>query len=115
MPSGGTSRYVSSELLAMDLSHVAWATTSNTTPGLLNLDFPNICSTNPSIQYIVKTIFSACDNPVTQLISMDTITVNYSTHVNAAATSTNTSCGPPSGSITVTVPAGVGTVPFLFN
>ena len=36
VPSGGASRFVSSELLAMDLSHIAFANSSCSTPGLLD-------------------------------------------------------------------------------
>jgi gliding motility-associated-like protein len=113
VPSGGGSRFVSSELLTMNLSHIAFANSSTSTPGLLDLSFPNICSSAPSTQYIVKTIFSACDNPAVQLTSMDTITVNLTGSFNPTATATNTACGPPSGTITVNVPAGA-TSPFRY-
>jgi hypothetical protein len=113
VPSGGGSRFVSSELLTMNLSHIAFANSSSSTPGLLDLSFPNICSSAPSTQYIVKTIFSACDNPAVQLTSMDTITVNLTGSFNPTATATNTACGPPSGTITVNVPAGA-TSPFRY-
>jgi hypothetical protein len=106
VPSGGSSRFVSSELLTMNLSHLAFANSSSSTPGLLDITFPGICSTAPSTQYIVRTIFSACDNPAVQLTSMDTITVNLTGNLNAIVTATNTACGPPSGTITVNVPAG---------
>ena len=76
VPSGGASRFVSSELLAMDLSHIASANSSRSTPGLLDLTFRNVCSSAATTQYIVKTIYSACENPSVQLTSMDTITVN---------------------------------------
>jgi len=105
VPSGGVSSFVSSELLSMNLSHIAWASSSNSAPGLLDITFPNICSPNPSTQYIVRTIFSACDNSATQLVGMDTITINLTGSFNATATTTNTACGPPSGTITVNVPA----------
>ncbi len=114
VPSGGTSRFVSCELLAMDLSHVAWATTANTTPGLLDISFPNICSVPASTQYIIKTSFLACDDPSTQLVGLDTITINRLTSLNATASTTNTGCGPPSGTITATVPPGVGSPPFTY-
>ncbi len=106
VPSGGASRYVSSELLTMNLSHLAWANSSNSVPGLLDITFPGICSPATSTQYIVKTIFSACDNPAVQLISMDTITINLTGNPDPTATTTNTTCGQPSGTITVDMPAG---------
>jgi gliding motility-associated-like protein len=89
----------------MDLSHIAFANSSRSTPGLLDLTFPNICSPSASTQYIVRTIFSACENPAIQLTSMDTITINLTGSLNATASATNTSCGPPSGTVTVNVPA----------
>ena len=113
IPSGGVSSYVSSELLSMNLSHIAWAGSSNSTPGLLDLTFPNICSPDPSTQYIVRTIFSGCDNPATQLTSMDTITINLTGSINATVTTTNTSCGSPSGTIIVDVPASA-VLPFSY-
>lgn len=113
VPSGGVSRFISSELLSLNLSHIGWANASVSTPGLLDLTFPNICSPNSSTQYIVRTIFSACDNPAIQLSSMDTITINLTGSINASATATNTACGPPSGTITVNVSAGA-TPPFTY-
>jgi hypothetical protein len=104
VPSGGASRFVSSELLAMDLSHIAFASSSRSTPGLLDLTFPNICSRAPLTQYIVKTIYSACENSATLLTSLDTITINLTGSINATSTTTNTTCGPPSGTITVNIP-----------
>jgi hypothetical protein len=96
----------------MNLSHIAFANSSAATPGLLDITFPNICS-SASTQYIVRTIFSACDNPAVQLTAMDTITVNLTGNLNPTATTTNTACGPPSGTITVNVPAGA-TLPFSY-
>lgn len=114
VPSGGDSRFVSSELLAMDLTPLAVATIASTTPGLLDITFPNICSPSPSTQYIVKTTFAACDNPATLLIGLDTINVNRNSSLNASASSTNTLCGAPSGTIQVAVQAGMGVEPYTF-
>jgi gliding motility-associated-like protein len=114
VPFGGSSRFVSSEILTIGLSHIAWATTSTPTPGLLDLNFPNICATPPSTQYIVRTIYAACENPVTLLTSLDTITVNVASNFNPTASTTAASCGPPDGTITVTVPPGAGTPPYTF-
>ena len=112
VPSGGSSRFVSAELLTMNLSHIAFANSSVSTPGLLDITFPNICS-SASTQYIVRTIFSACDDPAVQLTAMDTISVNVTGNFNPTATTTNTACGPPSGTITINVPAGA-TPPFSY-
>jgi gliding motility-associated-like protein len=113
VPFGGASRFVSSELLALNLTHIAWATSTSPTAGLIDINFPNICSPAPTTQYIVRTTYSTCDNPAVQLVNMDTVTVNQNTNLNATATTTSTNCGPPSGTITVNIPAG-STSPFTY-
>ena len=82
---------------------------------MLDLNFPNVCPPPGSTQYIVKTTFSACDVPATQLISYDTITLNRANSLNATAATTNTDCGPPNGTITVTIPPGIGLPPYTYT
>ena len=113
-PSGTGSRFVSSGLYDMSGVLIMPADTVTTVAGLLDIRFPNACFPAGSNQYVVKTIFSACDNPVNQLISYDTITVNRLNSLGATASTTNASCGPPNGTITVTVPPGVGTSPYTY-
>lgn len=113
-PSAGTSRYVVSELYDMSGTLLMTADTLTTTQGLLDIRFQNFCPPAGTNQYVVKTVFSACDNPTNQLISMDTITVDRLNSLGATATKTDATCGPPDGTITVTVPAGVGTPPYTF-
>ena len=103
-----------SELLDFSGTVVATADTLTTTAGLLDIRFPNFCSPAGSTQYIVRTRFTACDNPGTILESLDTITINRLNSLGATATSTNATCGPPNGTITVNVPAGVGTAPYTY-
>lgn len=114
VPSSGTSRYVISELLDMSNNVVATADTATTTPGLLDVRFPLFCTPPGSNQFVVRTRFSACDNPLTQLISLDTITINRTNSLNASAITVAATCGPPNGQITVTVPVGVGTPPYSY-
>ncbi len=113
-PSGPGSRYVISELLDLSATVVATADTATTTAGLLDVSFTNFCPPAGSNQYVIRTTFSACDNPSTFLTNLDTITINRTNSLNATAATTNTVCGPPTGTITVTVPAGVGTAPYTF-
>jgi len=114
IPSGNTSRYVISEMLDMSGAVVATADTLTSTPGLLDIRFTNFCTPPGSTQYVVRTRFSACDNPATILTSLDTITINRLNSLGATATATVASCGPPDGTITITVPAGVGTPPYTY-
>lgn len=113
-PSGGGSRYVISELLTLGGTVVSTADTSTTTAGLLDVAFTNFCAPPGSNQYVVRTTFSACDNPANLLVSLDTITINRTNTLNATSATTNATCGPSNGTITVTVPAGVGTAPYTF-
>lgn len=114
VPSGATSHFVIAEMLDMSGAVVATADTLTTTAGLLDIRFPNFCPPAGSTQYVVRTQFSACDNPANMLISLDTITVNRTNSLNATASATLASCGPPDGTITVTVPSGVGTPPYTY-
>lgn len=114
-PDGGISNFISSELTTFAGVHVAWADTATTTPGLLDLHFPNICTAVPSTQFVVKTFFISNTDPNNLLYTFDTVTINRTTNLNATATSTATSCGPPTGTIIVTVPANLGTGPFTYT
>ena len=113
-PNGATSRFVVAQLLDATGNVVATADTSTTTPGLLDLKFPNFCPGSGNNIYTLKTVFSACEDPNSQLISLDQIIFNRTNSLNATATTTASGCTAPSGSITVTVPAGVGTPPYTY-
>lgn len=113
IPSSGASRYLSSELLTMGGTVVAAADTTTTTAGLLDLSFPNVCVNTSSTQFVVKTTFSVCDGSGSQLVSLDTITVNLN-QMQANLTPTATSCsGANNGSVLVT-PAS-GNAPFTYT
>ncbi|HEY6504022.1 MAG TPA: gliding motility-associated C-terminal domain-containing protein, partial [Chitinophagaceae bacterium] len=115
-PSGGASRFVSCEVYDLGgTTPLAVGDTITTTPGLLDVTFPSFCPTGTGGQYVVKTIFSACDNPANELVSYDTITINKTNSLDATLAVTPTSCGVTgSGTATVTVPAGIGTAPYSF-
>jgi gliding motility-associated-like protein len=113
-PSGPGSRFVRSQMFTLGGSLVATADTLTTTPGLLDIRFLNFCPPPDTTRYEVRTTFSSCNNPATQLVSIDTVTTIRGNNLHATATSTNSACGPPSGTITVTVPPGAGTSPFTY-
>ena len=114
-PAGGTTNFVSSELTTLTGTHIKWADTATTTIGILDLKFPNVCVSAASTQFLIKTIFVSNVNPMEQLISIDTVTINQTSELYATATATATTCGPPNGTITVTVPAAAGTAPFTYT
>ncbi|MCX8020917.1 MAG: gliding motility-associated C-terminal domain-containing protein [Chitinophagaceae bacterium] len=113
-PAGNTSRFVISELLDMAGNVIAVADTQTVVPGMLDLRFNNFCPPAGTNQYIVRTQFSSCISGQPPLISSDTITITRDNSLGASATSTPASCGGSDGTITVTVPAGVGTPPYTY-
>lgn len=115
IPSGATSRFVSSELYLLNgVVPIATATTATTVPGSLDISFSNICPASASEQYVVKTIYSSCIDPLVTIVIDDTITINRNPSLNATASSTNTVCGAPTGTIQVVVPTGLGVAPYTF-
>lgn len=114
IPSGNTSQFVIAEMLDMSGNVIATADTLTTVQGLLDVRFQNFCIPAGSTQYVVRTQFAACDNPANVLTSLDTVTMNRTNSLNATATMTAATCGPPDGTITVNVPAGIGTAPYTY-
>jgi gliding motility-associated-like protein len=116
VPSGGASRFVRIQVLNMAGTVLATGDTTTRTAGLLDVTFPTLCNTGATTQYVVKTVFSGCIAGE-ELISLDTITVNRTNSLEAAASGvTQTDCGiNGTGSVTVNVPAGIGTAPYTFT
>ena len=105
-PSGTNSRYLSSELLDMGGAVIALADTATTVPGILDINFPNICPGPSVTQYVVRTRFSSC--PVGPIMeNLDTINVVRNNVLPVAVDSVPTTCNTNSGSITITPSAGV--------
>lgn len=113
-PSGNGSRFVRSEMFTLGGTLVATADTLTTVPGLLDIRFTNTCPPADTTRFEIRTTYSSCNNPATQLLQIDTITTIRDNNLEATAVSTNSACGPPSGTITATVPAGAGTPPFTY-
>lgn len=113
-PNGSVSRFVSAEILTLGGTFIKSADTATTSAGLLDISFPDICPAGSSEQFLVKTTFSSCSGGA-DLISIDTITVNKTNSLNATEVHTNATCGAPDGTITVNVPAGVGTAPYQYS
>lgn len=113
-PSGGASRFLSCEVYDIGgTTPLAVGDTVTTTAGFLDVTFPSFCPAGSGNQYVIKTVFKACENPSNQIIAYDTITINKTTDLNATAATTPTSCGVSgSGTATITVPTGIGTAPY---
>jgi gliding motility-associated-like protein len=116
VPSGGTTRFINSQMFTLSGSLVATATTSTPAPGTLELGFPNICPSGPSEQFVVRTTYSSCSDPTDVYVTQDTITVNKSNGLGATTTVANLNCTTgSSGSITVNIPAGNGAPPYQYS
>lgn len=112
IPSGGGSRFVKSEMFTLGGTLVSVADSSTSVAGLLDLNFPNVCVSSGSTQFVVRTTYSVCDGSASQLVSTDTITVNLN-QMTADLLPAQTSCnGAANGSVIVTPNSTNG--PFTF-
>ncbi|HEX7904763.1 MAG TPA: gliding motility-associated C-terminal domain-containing protein [Chitinophagaceae bacterium] len=115
IPAAGPSLFKRVELYNLSGTLLATGTTTNAGNGLLEASFPNICPPpGATTSYIIKSFYSKIDDINTEIFAADTvrITKGIPADLNATAVSSSTTCGPPSGSITVTVPTG--TAPYTF-
>jgi gliding motility-associated-like protein len=116
IPSGGSTRFVNSQLYTLGGTLVATATTSFAIPGSVGLTFNNICPSSNSEQFIVRTTYQSCSDPNGTLVYEDTITINKTVSLNATTNVTNLNCATGStGTITVTVPPGNGVPPYQYS
>ncbi len=113
-PNGGTSNFVNAQLFTLSGTFIANADTATTTPGILDITFPNVCPPNvPSTQYVIRTTFNSCTG--SPLISSDTVTFNRITSLPATTSTVPTTCGASTGSITVTPTAGTSPYTYTLN
>lgn len=117
VPAGGASLFKRVELYNISGTLLTTGTTINLGNGQLEASFPNICpAIGTTTSYIIKSVYTKFDDPLTEVFGTDTVRVtkSASTNLNATAVTTNTSCFASSGTITVTVPPGTATPPYTF-
>ncbi|MBK8711689.1 MAG: gliding motility-associated C-terminal domain-containing protein [Niastella sp.] len=112
IPSGGNSLYQKVELLDGTGSVIATGDTVRVDASTFEVAFNNICPTNATETYVVKTTYRKIDDPNGTFYSLDTINVTKNA-MPVNASSTATTCGSNSGTITVT--AGSGTPPLTYT
>ncbi len=114
VPSAGPSLFQRVELIDLAGNLISTGTTTSMGNGNLAANFSNICPVPGLNTYIVRSVYTKIDDPNVQIYGMDTIRVTKSppSDLGATASSTETNCGPPTGTITVNVPTG--TAPFTY-
>ena len=110
IPNGGVPRFKSAKLL-VNGTQVATGDTSTTAPGVLNLNFPNICPTADSTAYVVQVTYGDCNNAANDISFTDTVFVKK-VSPGIAVAKVDPNCA-PNGTITVT--ASGGTPPYQYT
>lgn len=80
---------------------------------LFRVSFPNVCPSNNSSMYVIRTTYAQISNPNATIFNLDTIYITRITSIPVTATPSPTSCGTVNGSITVT--ANNGIPPFQYS
>src|SRR6185503_18062526 len=109
-PSAGTSAFVSAQLL-VNGTVVGSGDTSTIVPGMLNLNFNNVCPVADSTAYVMKVTFNSCSGGTVTL--QDTVFVKKSTPAFTAV-KTDANCT-GNGSITVTASGGFPPYQYSIN
>lgn len=112
IPSAGTSRLKNAQLL-VNGSVVANADTSTLSPGVLNLNFPNVCPTSDSTAYVLRVTYTDCIGfPPQDIVFTDTVFVKRALPPAFTTAKTDATCT-STGSITVT--GSGGTQPYEYS
>jgi gliding motility-associated-like protein len=113
IPTAGTSMLKSAQLV-VNGTVVANADTSTLSPGVLNLNFPNVCPVADSTAYVIRVTYKDCNgDPQQDIVFTDTVFVKK---VSPAFTfaKTDPTCS-PNGTITVSASGGTGPYQYSIN
>lgn len=114
IPSGAATTFRRAELLVNNIIIATNTTdTSSGGPGILNINFPNVCPTADSTAYAIRVVYGSCSNPALETSFIDTIFVKKITPV-ATATKTDATCF-VNGSVTVSATGGVAPLQYSIN
>ncbi|MBL7725670.1 MAG: gliding motility-associated C-terminal domain-containing protein [Chitinophagaceae bacterium] len=103
-PTGGTSRLKAAQLV-VNGTVVASADTSTASPGILNLNFPNVCPAADSTAYVVRVTYGDCNNPANDVVFTDTVFVKRDLAPSLTIAKTDATCT-ANGTITITAAGG---------
>ena len=113
-PAGGASLFRRVELTDLAGTILATGTTVPAGPGRIEVSFPNTCVGGGLTTFIIRSVYTKNDDPVTEVFGVDTVRVSRATTVAASATTNATLCdGATDGTITITPTSG--TAPFTYS
>lgn len=114
IPSAGASRFVNAQLL-VNGTVVATTTPSDTStaaPGVLNINFPNVCPAADSTAYVLKVSFSSCPSGGANAVFTDTVFVKKTGAPAVTFSKTDATC---SANGTITINATGSGAPFEYS
>ncbi|MEO8404862.1 MAG: gliding motility-associated C-terminal domain-containing protein [Chitinophagaceae bacterium] len=114
IPYGGAPMFRRAELRRNNVVLATNTTdTSTASPGVLNLNFPNVCPTADSTAYEIKVYYGSCSNPALEVSFSDTVFIKKSV-LAATVAKTDATCD-VNGSITVTATGATGALQYSSN
>ncbi len=115
VPTAGPSLFKRVELYDLSGNLISTGSTVVIGNGILEATFPNICPPPGAVTpYIVRSVYTKIDDPLTEVFGTDTLTVSRASGVSATAAATATLCnGATDGSITITPTSG--TAPYTYS
>ncbi|HEU4469926.1 MAG TPA: gliding motility-associated C-terminal domain-containing protein [Flavisolibacter sp.] len=111
-PSGAAPRFRNAVLL-LDGNIIATADSASATAGLLDLNFPSVCTTRDSAAYVLRVTYGLCNDPSQDVSFFDTVYVKTTRPVIDLVTQ-NATCT-SGGSITANLTNAAGTYQYSLN
>jgi gliding motility-associated-like protein len=112
IPSGGASRFKSAQL-RVNGNVVATGDTTSGAPGVLNMNFNNVCPTADSTAYVLRVTYSVCNDPAQDVFFEDTVFVKKITP-SFTFTKTDATCT-TGGTIAITASGGIAPLQYSIN
>ena len=107
-PAAGASLFKRVELVDLGGTILSTGTTLPAGPGRLEASFPNTCVPAAGVTtYIIRSVYTKIDDPLTEVFGTDTIRVSRATGVTVTSATTGTLCnGATDGTITINPTSG---------
>ncbi len=111
----GANSLLSSVELRQGGTVIATGVIGTSANGMIDVSFPNICPSSLPSNYTVRAYYQPCDDNITPYFIEDDIAITTGNSLGATAATTPANCASPTGSITITVPPGVGVAPLQYS